>query len=86
MQDNADPRMSDKHAQCTLGNGTSHFPAFSFRFCFTVLLSTLALSTYGSKTQVKNMQPMQNFDCTLFWLTLLWPLRNEHMMTSVALA
>ena len=27
----------------TLGSGTSHFPAFSFLFCFTVLDSTLAL-------------------------------------------
>lgn len=32
---------------CTFGNGTSHLPAFSFRFCLTVLLSTLARSTYS---------------------------------------
>mmetsp|Transcript_25737 Transcript_25737/g.76163 ORF Transcript_25737/g.76163 Transcript_25737/m.76163 type:complete len:321 (-) Transcript_25737:215-1177(-) len=29
----------------TFGSGTSHLPAFSFRFCLIVLLSTLALST-----------------------------------------
>lgn len=29
----------------TLGNGTSHFPAFSFLFCLMVLLNTLARST-----------------------------------------
>ena len=29
----------------TLGRGTSHFPAFCFRFCLMVLLSTFALST-----------------------------------------
>jgi len=31
----------------TLGKGTSHLPAFSFRFCLTVLLKTLARSTYN---------------------------------------
>ncbi len=29
----------------TLGSGTSHLPAFSFRFCLMVLLRTFALST-----------------------------------------
>ena len=29
----------------TLGNGTSHLPAFCLRFCFMVLLRTFALST-----------------------------------------
>lgn len=31
----------------TFGKGTSHLPAFSFRFCLTVLLNTLARSTYN---------------------------------------
>ena len=29
----------------TFGSGTSHLPAFSFRFCLMVLLNTLARST-----------------------------------------
>ena len=29
----------------TFGRGTSHLPAFCFRFCLIVLLNTLALST-----------------------------------------
>jgi hypothetical protein len=35
----------------TLGSGTSHFPAFCFRFCLMVLLSTLALSTCAEVQQ-----------------------------------
>lgn len=34
----------------TCGRGTSHLPAFSFRFCLMVLLRTLARSTCKSQT------------------------------------
>lgn len=47
----------DTHGARTLGIGTSHFPAFSFRFCFTVLLSTLALLTPSRSSKYAGTAP-----------------------------
>lgn len=41
----------------TLGIGTSHFPAFSFRFCLTVLLNTLALLTPSRSSKYAGTAP-----------------------------
>jgi hypothetical protein len=40
----------------TFGSGTSHLPAFSFRFCLMVLLKTLARSTCKVKHQAHRTQ------------------------------
>ena len=37
----------------TLGIGTSHFPAFSFLFCLTVLLSTYVRGNVGCEAGVR---------------------------------
>mmetsp|Transcript_6530 Transcript_6530/g.7509 ORF Transcript_6530/g.7509 Transcript_6530/m.7509 type:complete len:201 (-) Transcript_6530:230-832(-) len=41
----------------TFGRGTSHFPAFSLRFCLTVLLSTLALAVCSRSSRYAGMAP-----------------------------
>mmetsp|Transcript_43163 Transcript_43163/g.102425 ORF Transcript_43163/g.102425 Transcript_43163/m.102425 type:complete len:259 (-) Transcript_43163:238-1014(-) len=41
----------------TFGSGTSHLPAFSFRFCLIVLLSTLARSTWSLSRRYAGMAP-----------------------------
>mmetsp|Transcript_13476 Transcript_13476/g.43015 ORF Transcript_13476/g.43015 Transcript_13476/m.43015 type:complete len:256 (+) Transcript_13476:113-880(+) len=60
----------------TLGMGTSHLPAFSFRFCFTVLLSTLARDTPSRSSRYAGTAPSGTFSssaCLLFrcWCKLM---------------
>ena len=41
----------------TLGRGTAHLPAFSFRFCFTVLESTFARVTPSRSSRYAGTAP-----------------------------
>jgi hypothetical protein len=49
----------------TLGKGTSHFPAFSFRFCFTVFDSTFALDVCSRSIKYAGIAPGCAFSSTL---------------------
>mmetsp|Transcript_19661 Transcript_19661/g.39855 ORF Transcript_19661/g.39855 Transcript_19661/m.39855 type:complete len:299 (-) Transcript_19661:181-1077(-) len=59
----------------TRGIGTSHLPALSLRFCFTVLLSTFARLTPSRSSRYAGTAPsatLSSFACLLFrWSCLL---------------
>src|SRR5689334_15085397 len=49
--------ISSSETGLTLGIGTAHLPAFSFRFCLIVLLSTLALVTPSRSNKYAGTAP-----------------------------
>ena len=57
----------------TFGSGTSHLPAFSFRFCLMVLLKTLARSTCRSKRKAHHVPSTQVHTSTLLHSSLHVP-------------
>ena len=53
----------------TLGRGTSHFPAFSFRFCFIILECTLARDCPSQSSRYAGTAPcgvFSSFFCLVF--------------------
>ena len=56
----------------TFGNGTSHFPAFSLRFCLTMLLSTFARSVFFLSSRYGGMAPGFSVFAVAFLVAFSW--------------